>query len=629
MKKLIKLLVIPILIIIFCFGMNSFASLHSKWSAGDLVFYDGATDIFVIRDGTDGVKIFDDLNLTFGTDNDATIEYDEDGTNKLILTCSNGFTLDGAVGITGVIDCTDTTEASAIGTAAIISDGGISCAKQLWVGDDINLSDSTTGVYDIVLKANQADALSIKDSAADMMIFDTSTGAHGITLVPEVYFSGASGANFRNSNSAVYSSGEGRLYLYATADITLAAPTTVIASVSSGTLIDVEMWAAHKHGIIFNSDWGAVVTFDDDFIGMLFDFNTNVTMLTDKDVTVYQAKLPAFTQSAANTTLITGFDLPVAGALVQDTLEGTITWKGLNLQLPDTTQTTGTVNAYGIYITPGTINSGTQIGLHIGGAMSTGIEIGAITIGIDFTGTLATGINFCDATFLPTADRSDLAIAVGSRANALTITLANENTQHFEPIQVNVDVAGVNPSSTSDVSLMRMQSIHSTAAMGNLRLRHINSYMVIEQDIQAAYIYTGSLDLATNAIAVTTEVAVMNLNLECASVVTGKVRGAIINMYGANLANADSIGLEVRTDGGASILDEGIRIWSVGGNSITTALDVRGTVTYFADFDNASGAAGTVCTESGTEATIWAGRIKVQTPDGNDAWVNAYSTSNE
>ena len=133
--KRLKILIIPLLIVtLFCFGMNSFASLHSKWSGGDLIFYDGATNIWTIRDGTDGVKVYDDLNLTFGTDNDATIEYDEDGTNKLILTCSGGFTLAGALGFTGDILMATTSKiqfhdvgmyinATSDGNMAISSDG--------------------------------------------------------------------------------------------------------------------------------------------------------------------------------------------------------------------------------------------------------------------------------------------------------------------------------------------------------------------------------------------------------------------------------------------------------------------------------------------------------------------------
>lgn len=103
LNKLSKILIIPLLIVmVFAFGMSASAELHTKWVAGDHIYFDSA-NIWAFRDDTDGVKLYDDLNLTFGTDNDATIEYDEDGTNKLILTCSNGFTLTGALGITGNI----------------------------------------------------------------------------------------------------------------------------------------------------------------------------------------------------------------------------------------------------------------------------------------------------------------------------------------------------------------------------------------------------------------------------------------------------------------------------------------------------------------------------------------------
>lgn len=420
MNKLFKFLIIFALIaVLFGFGMNAFASLHTKWSAGDLVFYDGATDIFAIRSGTGGIKVFDDINLTFGTDNDATIVYDETTDNKLEITCSNGLILTGTV---------------------------------------------------------------VKFVAQTSVIHEYDAGDY------------------------------------------------VTQTVADGGAVKVTVTGAVSGTYEIETDDGAIIL-----------------------------------DAAATITLDAG---------------------------------TGNIEIIG-------------------------------TAGIDFTGTVATGIAFHNATFAPTSDRTDIAISVGTRANALTITLANEVTQHFEPIQINVNIAGVNPSSTSDVTLMRMQSTHNAAAMGNLRLRHINSYMVIQQDIQAAYIYTGSLDLTTNAIAITTEVAVMNLNLEVASVVTGKVRGLIINVYGAQLAGADSIGMEIRNDGGASVLDEGIRIWSVGGTSVTTALEIRGTLTNFADFDEVSGAAGTVATESGSAATIWAGRIRVVTPDGNSAWINVYSTSNE
>lgn len=208
-----------------------------------------------------------------------------------------------------------------------------------------------------------------------------------------------------------------------------------------------------------------------------------------------------------------------------------------------------------------------------------GISVGDVTTGLQFTGTMATGISFSGATLLPDADRTDIAIEVGSRASPLTITMLNQASQHFNPIQICGNIVGANPTNASSVSLIRMSSAHSDVAMSYLRLRHINSYMFIEKDLQDAYIYTGSMDFYTSAIAVGGEAAVMNLNMECNSEVTGKVRGLIINIYGNGLPSATSIGLEMRVDGStAATLGEGIRIWSVGGNSITTGLQIQGSV---------------------------------------------------
>jgi len=39
-------------------------ALHSKWSSGDLIFYDGTQDIMTIKNGTDGVEF--DVNITMG-----------------------------------------------------------------------------------------------------------------------------------------------------------------------------------------------------------------------------------------------------------------------------------------------------------------------------------------------------------------------------------------------------------------------------------------------------------------------------------------------------------------------------------------------------------------------------------
>lgn len=258
----------------------------------------------------------------------------------------------------------------------------------------------------------------------------------------------------------------------------------------------------------------------------------------------------------------------------------------------------------------------------------TNSRIELAVVGIYFTGTLTTGISFNDASFTPDTNRTDLAISIGARgdANELDITMAASSGQNFDPMQFNINVIGANPTSAGTINLIYALITHDSFDMSFLRLKCADWNIAIKKDVQDVYVYQGEVTFGAASISVGGEGAVMSLNMNAgASSVTGNLRGLIINCYGAGLPSSTSIGLEVRTDGGSATLTEGIRIWSVGGNSITNALLVRGTVAVFADFDDVSGEA---CTEDGSAATTWAGRIKVVTPDGNGAYINLYSTRN-
>jgi len=59
--------------------------------------------------------------------------------------------------------------------------------------------------------------------------------------------------------------------------------------------------------------------------------------------------------------------------------------------------------------------------------------------------------------------------------------------------------------------------------------------------------------------------------------------------------------------------------------AITNGITIKGDMTNFANFDDATS---TVCTQTGSAATTWAARIKVITPDGSAGYINVYSTSN-
>lgn len=128
----------------------------------------------------------------------------------------------------------------------------------------------------------------------------------------------------------------------------------------TGTLYDMVLETEWTTGTLINADFGSATVQSGNMYGIVLDFNTNLAGVSDQDVKAIIIKTPALTQSSANTTNYAVLDVSTAGALVQNTLEGAITWSGINLQMPNITQTTGSVLSYGVYVNGGTVTSGTQ-----------------------------------------------------------------------------------------------------------------------------------------------------------------------------------------------------------------------------------------------------------------------------
>jgi len=239
--------------------------------------------------------------------------------------------------------------------------------------------------------------------------------------------------------------------------------------------------------------------------------------------------------------------------------------------------------------------------MHEDGGVDAIETLGAVTLGGLVTSTSTTGYA-TTATFVPDSTRTNYAFSMGNRAAELTVNLANAASQNLELFQANVNLtaSGGAPTSTSAVRLVRIRSTHDTVDMSNLRLMNINTYMDVRKSLQDAYGQMNGIDFYTNAITVGGEAAVAVFNVDANSAVTGDVRGAIINVYGGGLPASTSIGLEVRTDGGAATLAEGIRIWSVGGNSINYGLYIDGTInTADIRFHH-----GTTLLDDGTDLTL-------------------------
>ena len=92
-----------------------------------------------------------------------------------------------------LIDVSNATDASSLSAASIATEGGLAVTKQLFLGDDLDMTVSGTGVYDITLKDGVADALSIVRGTTDMMVFNTT--APSITITPATTITGLLTAN--------------------------------------------------------------------------------------------------------------------------------------------------------------------------------------------------------------------------------------------------------------------------------------------------------------------------------------------------------------------------------------------------------------------------------------------------
>jgi len=229
------------------------------------------------------------------------------------------------------------------------------------------------------------------------------------------------------------------------------------------------------------------------------------------------------------------------------------------------------------------------------------------------------------ATLVPDSGRTQYVYSMGNRTTELTVNLAAAASQNLELFQANVNLTctSTGPTNASLVTLMRLRFTHDTTDMTYLRLRPVHAYLDIQKNLQDAYGLYSGVEFYTNAVAVSGEAASGVFNVECSSAVTGTVRGVIINVFGAGLPPTTSIGLEVRTDGGVAVLGEGIRIWSVGGNSITTGIKVQGTLTRIFDFTSVV----TAVLEDNLAAPTKAGSIAILTPAGAVAYINYYDGS--
>lgn len=373
----------------------------------------------------------------------------------------------------------------------------------------------------------------------------------------------------------------------------------VIAPIAAGTFLDFVLATEWVSGTLINAACASGTTFDDDVVGMLLDFNSNVTMTTDKDVIAYQVELPALTQASANTTLITAFDILTAGALVQQTLEGTITWKGIDIQLPNTTQTTGTVNSYGIYVTAGTVTTGSQYGIYFpAGTLTTAIALaGTSTDGIAFSGTVTDeviqiggtydhGIRFtedpvaADVTnsFINIGDYTTGIAVAPTTANMFgvmhNVTLAVNVAYWYQAYYTKITTSGTTTSTSIAGHALRMQVATSLEAVYGIQCHtNISAGADVTQEVVSVSAYVSLGTGETTSDRVVALQAMITGSGTAGTVVGDAIVGYFVNA--GTVVTTDDI-IKVYNQSAATVVD-GIEIENDG--TMTNAIKINNDLT--------------------------------------------------
>jgi len=218
-------------------------------------------------------------------------------------------------------------------------------------------------------------------------------------------------------------------------------------------------------------------------------------------------------------------------------------------------------------------NNGIYTGLYVGrwsGAMDWGygVYLENVDVGIQFAHTMT-----------PDANRTNRAIGIGSRATEQDVSMAASTTQHLDPIQVNLNIIGSNPTGSSTLNTFYALITHDTTDMSNMRLKNSDWNIVVGKDVLDVYCYQGEVDFNAAGIAVGGEAAVVGLTLDAGSdAVTGNLWGEIIVTQGTGLP-ATSAGLFLSHRTGT--LGRSVYIEANSGATITDAIYINpaGTIT--------------------------------------------------
>ncbi|KKN86843.1 hypothetical protein LCGC14_0264020 [marine sediment metagenome] len=180
---------------------------------------------------------------------------------------------------------------------------------------------------------------------------------------------------------------------------------------------------------------------------------------------------------------------------------------------------------------------------------------------------------------VPDSTRTDRAFSVGTRVTEKDVTIGAGSDQNLDPLQLNLNIIGVNPGNSSTINGSYKLITHDTQAMANIRLKCSDWNVSVGVNLQDAYVYQGQVDF-TGAVTVGGEAAVMGLTMNSgSSTVTGNLWGIVVVTTGSGAGKDAALFLSHR--GGT--LTQSIYIECNSAQTITNAIYVNqpGTITNF------------------------------------------------
>lgn len=151
----------------------------------------------------------------------------------------------------------------------------------------------------------------------------------------------------------------GRLEFKTTPDGSVTPVTSLLIN-SKGA---IEQTPRNTEGIASKISFSTPTVLSNDFYAFYIDLTSNLTA-TNQNLNLHTIQFPSVVNTGAGLYTDKGYYISMT-SLEQNTLGGTSDFTGLEIHMPNITQTTGTVNSYGVYIDGGTVTSGTEYALFV------------------------------------------------------------------------------------------------------------------------------------------------------------------------------------------------------------------------------------------------------------------------